>query len=581
VDTGKTLLLDKIRRTSVQAREAGGITQHIGASFFPVETLKQLIGPFLSMLKGEIEIPGLLIVDTPGHEAFTNLRRRGGSVADIAILVVDILKGFEAQTCECIEILRTRKTPFIVAVNKIDRVPGWKPQRVTSFLKAYAAQDAYVKESVDNKLYEVMGAFSREGFSTNRFDQIKDFTSTIALVPTSAKTGEGITELLMVLVGLAQQYLKKRLQTTEDPAKGAVLEVKEEPGLGLTLNSIIYDGTLKKDDLIVVGGKEKPIVTHIRTILVPKPLDEIRDPRDRFSAVNCVFAAAGVKVVASDLDGALAGAPLYVVPSGEDPSKYVKLVAEELKQIRMATDLKGIVLKADTLGSLEAIAELLKKNSVPVRIADVGDVSKRDVIEASVVKTHEPLFGAVLAFNVKVLPDAEEEATNTDVQIFKDQIIYNLIDNYVEWLKSKREAKSEQEFEKLVKPGKVLVMPGFIFRRAKPAIFGVEILGGQLKPKYSLIRAEDGADIGEVQQIQDRGKAVPEANQGMQVAVSMDKPIVGRHVFEKDILYVKMSESDAETLMAAHVDKLSNDEQVVLMEYVKIMQKKTPFWGGF
>jgi translation initiation factor 5B len=581
VDTGKTLLLDKIRRTSVQAREAGGITQHIGASFFPVETLKQLIGPFLSMLKGEIEIPGLLIVDTPGHEAFTNLRRRGGSVADIAILVVDILKGFEAQTCECIEILRTRKTPFIVAVNKIDRVPGWKPQRVTSFLKAYAAQDAYVKESVDNKLYEVMGAFSREGFSTNRFDQIKDFTSTIALVPTSAKTGEGITELLMVLVGLAQQYLKKRLQTTEDPAKGAVLEVKEEPGLGLTLNSIIYDGTLKKDDLIVVGGKEKPIVTHIRTILVPKPLDEIRDPRDRFSAVNCVFAAAGVKVVASDLDGALAGAPLYVVPSGEDPSKYVKLVAEELKQIRMATDLKGIVLKADTLGSLEAIAELLKKNSVPVRIADVGDVSKRDVIEASVVKTHEPLFGAVLAFNVKVLPDAEEEATNTDVQIFKDQIIYNLIDNYVEWLKSKREAKSEQEFEKLVKPGKVLLMPGFIFRRAKPAIFGVEILGGQLKPKYSLIRAEDGADIGEVQQIQDRGKAVPEANQGMQVAVSMDKPIVGRHVFEKDILYVKMSESDAETLMAAHVDKLSNDEQVVLMEYVKIMQKKTPFWGGF
>jgi len=581
VDTGKTLLLDKIRRTSVQAREAGGITQHIGASFFPVETLKQLIGPFLSMLKGEIEIPGLLIVDTPGHEAFTNLRRRGGSVADIAILVVDILKGFEAQTCECIEILRTRKTPFIVAVNKIDRVPGWKPQQVTSFLKAYAAQDAYVKESVDNRLYAVMGTFSREGFSTNRFDQIKDFTSTIALVPTSAKTGEGITELLMVLVGLAQQYLKKRLQTTEGPAKGSVLEVKEEPGLGLTLNSIIYDGTLKKDDLIVVGGKEKPIVTHIRTILVPKPLDEIRDPRDRFSAVNCVFAAAGVKVVASDLEGALAGAPLYVVPSGEDHAKYVKLVAEELKQIRIATDVKGIVLKADTLGSLEAIAELLKKNSVPVRIADVGDVSKRDVIEASVVKTHEPLFGAVLAFNVKVLPDAEEEATNTDVQIFKDQIIYNLIDNYVAWLKSKREAKSEQEFEKLVKPGKVLVMPGFIFRRAKPAIFGVEILGGQLKPKYSLIRAEDGADIGEVQQIQDKGKAVSEAKQGMQVAVSMDKPIVGRHVFEKGILYVKMSESDAETLMAAHADKLSSEEQAVLMEYVKIMQNKTPFWGGF
>ena len=580
VDTGKTLLLDRIRRTSVQAREAGGITQHIGASFFPVETLKQLIGPFLSALKGEIEIPGLLIVDTPGHEAFTNLRRRGGSVADIAVLVVDVLKGFEAQTYECIEILKARKTPFIVAVNKIDRIPGWKPQQVTSFLKAYAAQDPYVKENVDNKLYEVMGTFSREGFRTNRFDQIKDFTSTIALVPTSAKTGEGMAELMMVLVGLAQQYLKKRLQTTEGPAKGSVLEVKEEPGLGLTLNSVIYDGTLEKDDLIVVGGKEKPIVTRIRTILVPKPLDEIRDPRDRFSSVNRVFAAAGVKVVASDLEGALAGAPLYAVPSGEDPAKYVKLVTEEIKKIRIATDVKGIVLKADTLGSLEAIAEILKQNNVPVRIADVGDVSKRDVVEASVVKTHDPLFGAVLAFNVKILPDAEEEASNADVRIFKEQIIYNLIDSYLDWLKSQREAKIEQEFEKLVKPGKILVLPGFVFRRAKPAIFGVEILGGQLKPKYSLIRAEDGADIGEVQQIQDKGKAISEAKQGMQVAVSMDKPIVGRHVFEKDILYVKMSEHDAKALLTTHLEKLTTEQQEVVKEYAEQMRKKVPFWAA-
>jgi translation initiation factor 5B len=581
VDTGKTLLLDKIRKTSVQAREAGGITQHIGASFFPVETLKQLIGPLLSTLKGEIEIPGLLIVDTPGHEAFTNLRRRGGSVADIAILVIDILKGFEAQTYECIEILKARKTPFIVAVNKIDRVPGWKPQPATPFLKTYASQDAYVKENLDNRLYEIMGIFSRSGFRTDRFDHIKDFTSTIALVPTSAKTGEGLNELLMVLVGLTQQYLKKRLQTTEGSAKGSVLEVKEEPGLGLTLNIVVYEGTLQKDDLIVVGGKEKPIITNIRAILVPKPLDEIRDPRDRFSSVDCIVAAAGVKIVASGLEGALAGAPLYAVPSGEAPEKYAKLVTDEIKKIRIATDIKGIVLKADTLGSLEAIAEILKQNNVPLRIADVGDVSKRDVVEASVVKAREPLFGVILAFGVKILPDAEDEAANTGVQIFKEPIIYNLIDNYLEWLKSKREAKIEHEFEKLVKPGKILVMAGFVFRRAKPAIFGVEILGGQLKPKYSLVRSEDGLDIGEVQQIQDKGKAVSEAKQGMQVAVSMEKPIVGRQVFEKDILYVKVPERDAMALMTAHVDQLSEGEQEALKEFIKIMQKKTPFWGGF
>ena len=580
VDTGKTLLLDRIRKTSVQAREAGGITQHIGASFFPVETLKQLIGPLLSTLKGEIQIPGLLIVDTPGHEAFTNLRRRGGSVADIAILVIDILRGFEAQTYECIEILKARKTPFIVAVNKIDRVSGWKSQPATPFLKAYAAQDPYVKESLDNRLYEIMGTFSREGFRTDRFDNIKDFTSTIALVPTSAKTGEGLNELLMVLVGLTQQYLKKQLQTTEGPAKGSVLEVKEEPGLGLTLNIIIYDGALQKDDLIVVGGKEKPIVTHIRAILVPKPLDEIRDPRDRFSSVDCVFAAAGVKIVSSGLEGALAGAPLYAVPPDEEPKKYAKLVTDEIKRIRISTDVEGIVLKADTLGSLEAIAEILKQNNVLIRIADVGDVSKRDVVEASVVKEHEPLYGVVLAFNVKILPDAAEEAEIRNVHVFKEQIIYHLIDNYLKWLKSQREAELEQEFESLVKPGKIRIMEGYIFRRAKPAIFGVEILGGQLKPKYSLVRAEDGADIGEVQQIQDKGKAISEAKQGMQVAVSMDRPIVGRHVFEKDILYVKVSEHDAKALLTTHLEKLTEDEQEVLKEYAEQMRKKIPFWAA-
>jgi translation initiation factor 5B len=581
VDTGKTLLLDQIRKTSVQAREAGGITQHIGASFFPVETLKQLIGPLLSSLKGDIEIPGLLIVDTPGHEAFTNLRRRGGSVADIAILVVDMLKGFEAQTYECIDILKARKTPFIVAVNKIDRVPGWRAQTSTPFLKSYAVQDPNVRENLDNKLYEIMGIFSRSGFRTDRFDHIKDFTSTIALVPTSAKTGEGVAELLMVLVGLTQQYLKKRLQTTEGAAKGSVLEVKEEPGLGLTLNTIIYDGTLQKDDLVVVGGREQPIVTSIRAILVPKPLDEIRDPRDRFSSVDRVFAAAGVKIVASGLEGALAGAPLYAVEQGNTPEKYAKLVTDEIKKIRIATELEGVVLKADTLGSLEAIAEILRKNNVQVRLADVGDVSKRDIIEASVVKSREPLAGVVLAFGVKILPDAEEEAVASDVQIFKEPIIYNLIDNYLEWLRSKREARIEQEFERLVKPGKILVMPGFVFRRAKPAIFGVEILGGQLKPRNTLIRADGGEDIGEVQQIQDKGKAVSEAKVGMQVAVSMDKPIMGRHIFEKDALYVKVPESDVRILMSTYLEKLSEDEQEVLRGYIEVMRKKIPFWGAF
>ncbi len=580
VDSGKTSLLDKIRKTSVAAREVGGITQHIGASFFPVETLAQIVGPMLSNIKGEIEIPGLLIIDTPGHEAFTNLRRRGGSVADIAILVINVLRGFEAQTHECIEILKARKTPFLVAANMIDRIPGWNSYPDTPFAKTYQLQDRYVKEDLDNRLYETMGTFSRLSFKTDRFDLIKDFTTTVAIVPTSAKTGEGITELIMVLVGLTQQYLKKRLQTTRGPAKGTVLEVKEEPGLGLTLNTIIYDGILRKDDLIVVGGKEKPIETRIRSILVPKPLDEIRDPRDKFSSVNSVSAAAGVKIVAPVVEGVLAGATLYAVPHNAEPAKYSKLISEEIEKIRIATDVDGIVLKADTLGSLEAIADILKMSEVPIRLADVGDVSKRDIVEAAVVKEHEPLYGSVLAFNVRILPDAQEEAENKDIKIFCYRIIYRLIEEYLAWFKGKRDAGLKQNFETLVKPAKLQIMEGYVFRRAKPAIFGVEILAGNIKPKCSLVRAEDGKDVGEIQQIQDRGEALPTAQKEMQVAISMDKPTFGRHLFEKDILYVKVPEQDAKVLLSKFQERLAADEQEALNEYVNIMRKKVPFWGG-
>jgi translation initiation factor 5B len=580
VDSGKTSLLDKIRKTSVQAREVGGITQHIGASFFPVETLSQLVGPMLSRIKGEIEIPGLLIVDTPGHEVFTNLRRRGGSVADIAILVINVLRGFEAQTNECIEILKTRKTPFLVAANMIDRVPGWNSFPDTPFLKSYPKQDPYVREDLDNRIYDIIGTFSKQGFKTDRFDHVKEFGSTIAIVPTSAKTGEGIAELIMVLIGLTQHYLKRRLQTSEGPAKGTVLEVKEEPGLGLTLNTIIYDGILSKDDVIVVGGKEKPIITRTRAILVPKPLDEIRDPRDKFSSVDSVPAAAGVKIVAPDLEGVLAGATLYAVPKNEESQKYADLITEEIGRIRIKTNVDGVIVKTDALGSLEAIAEILKQNNVPIRLADVGDISKRDVVEACAVKEHEPLYAAILGFNVRTLPDAEEEAATRGVTIFRDNIIYHVIDNYLAWFKGKREAGLEEDFESLVKPAKLQIMQGYVFRRAKPAIFGVEILAGSIKPKCGLIRAEDGEEIGDIQQIQDKGEAVPSASKGMQIAISVEKPTVGRHIFEKDVLYVKVPEKHVKLLQTKLVEKLTPEEQEALNEYVILMRKKVPFWGA-
>ena len=579
IDTGKTLLLDRIRKSSVQAREAGGITQHIGASFFPLDTLTKICGPLLEKLKGEIKIPGLLVIDTPGHEAFANLRRRGGAVADIVILVIDVLKGFEAQTYEIIETLKAKKTPFLVAANKIDRIPGWKSKPEEPFLMSYKTQDTYVRQDLDEHLYTTMGTFSRLGFRTDRFDKISDFTKTAAIVPTSAKTGEGIPALLAVLVGLTQQYLQPRLQITKGPAKGTVLEVKEETGLGITINTIIYDGVLEKGDIIVVGGKEEPIVTNVRAALLPKPLDEIRDPRDRFTSADAVSAAAGIKIAAPNLENALAGAPLYVVPSEDRLAEYVESVSEEVERVRIATDMEGVVLKTDALGSLEAIAESLRRNNVRIRLADVGDVSKRDVMEAVVVKEREPFYGVILAFNVKTLQDAAEEAEDRGVHIFQHNIIYHLIDDYLEWMKSEKEAFLREEFDRLVKPGKIKFLPGYVFRRAKPAIIGVEVLAGRIKPKYSLVK-EDGEDVGEILQVQDRGESISEAETGMQVAISLDKPVVGRHIHEKDVLYVRVPEAGAKALLKKFQVRLSAEELEVLNEFVNVMRRKSPFWAA-
>jgi translation initiation factor 5B len=579
VDSGKTSLLDKIRKSSVQAREVGGMTQHIGASFFPASTLRELTRPLLKQLKTRISVPGLLVIDTPGHEAFVNLRKRGGAAADIAILVIDVLRGFEAQTYECIDILKSRKTPFLVAANKVDRLPGWVAKPDESFLKSYQSQDTFVKQDFDEHLYTIMGTFSQLGFRADRFDKINDFAKTVAIVPVSAKTGEGIPELLAVLVGLTQQFLRKLLRTTQGAAKGTVLEVKDEPGLGITVNTIIYDGVLKKGDTIVVGGKDKPIVTKIRAILLPKPLDEIRDPRDKFSSVDEVAAASGVKIAAPELEGAIAGAPLYAVPSENRVNEFVQMVSEEVEKLRIATDIEGVVLKTDTLGSLEAIAEILRNNSIPIRLADVGDVSKRDVTEAAVVKEHEPLYGAVLAFNSKVLPDAQAEAHDRRVPVFEHNVIYHLVDNYMDWMKKEQEARSAKEFEKFVMPVKLKILPGFVFRRAKPAVFGVEIIAGTIKSKTPMMSA-DGEDLGEILQIQDKGKSVSEARTGMQVAVSLEKPIFGRHINEGDTLYAKVPEAHARAMLTKFQTRLSPEELEALNEYVNFMRKKIPFWAA-
>jgi translation initiation factor 5B len=579
IDTGKTSLLDKIRGTGVQAREAGGITQQIGASFFPLATVKELVGPLMDTFKRDLTLPGLLIIDTPGHAAFFNLRKRGGAVADIAILVVDIVDGLQPQTYESLRILRARKTPFLVALNKVDRLPGWKPQKTWVVTESINTQADFVKSELDNKIYEVMGELSRENIQSDRYDRITDFAKTVAVVPTSAKTGEGISELLLVLIGLAQQYLEEQLQTTEGPAKGVVLEVKEEPGLGVTVDTIIYDGILNHGDTIVVSGLPEPITTHVRALLMPKPLDEIRDPRERFSPVKEVVAAAGVKIAAPELDTAIAGGGLFVANSDDEIASIKESIIQDMEAVRIETDKIGVLLKADTLGSLEALIEYLKEREIPIRRADIGDISKKEVKAVSTVYENDPFVGVILAFNVRPLPDAANEADALGVPIFQSQIIYDLVDQYENWVADKRRKLEEAMLEELIFPGKFEILPGYVFRQSNPAVVGVKVIAGRISAKSHLI-TPDNRRIGLIQQIQDKGETIPTARIGAEVAVSIRGATVGRQIDEGDILYIDLHEGMVIRLNQEFRDKLTSDEQELLQEFLELKRKHVqPFWG--
>ncbi len=578
VDHGKTTLLDKIRGTTVALKEPGQITQHVGASLVPTSVIEKLTEPLKKLIPTvKLDIPGLLFIDTPGHEIFTNLRRRGGAVADLAILVVDIMEGFQPQTYEAVEILKERKVPFIVAANKIDRIPGWKPQPNQPILISMRKQNPKVLEEMDNRIYKIMFELSRLGFDSDRFDRVTDFTRMIAIVPVSAKTGEGIPELLALLAGLAQRYLKGKLKYVEGPAKGVVMEVKEERGYGPTIDVIVYDGILRVGDTIVVGGLEEPVVTKVRALLMPKPLAEMRATKE-FVPVEEVSAAVGVKIAAPGLEKAVAGAPMYVADE-KNLEEIKRKVMEEVKEVLIETDKDGVIVKADTLGTLEALTQFLRNKGIPVRAARVGHITKRDVMEAIAVKNNKKEYGVILGFNVKVLPEAEELAKREGIKIFTHNVIYKLIEDYEEWLKQLKEEERRKKIEKLVRPGKIRILPGFVFRRSDPAIVGVEVLGGTIRPGYPLMK-ESGERVGSIMQIQDRGKAIPEAKAGMQVAISIrGRVMVGRHIDEGDVLYTDVPAEHARLWLSEFKNELSDDEKFVLQEIIKIKRKQNPLYG--
>ncbi len=573
VDHGKTSLLDRIRGSKVVAGEAGSITQHIGATLIPFDSIAKMSGD-LGKLK--TDVPGLLFIDTPGHHAFTTLRARGGALADIAILVVDVNEGFKKQTIEALQILRNCKTPFVIAATKLDKIPGWRPTPNASFKAAYKNQTERVQTECENRVYELVGKLSDMGFNSERFDRVSDFQRNLVIVPVSSMTGEGISDLLMIMIGLAQRYLTEGLKTTiSGPGVGTVLEVKEEKGLGITLDVILYDGIISVGDEIGIAGNEGAIATKVRALLQPRPMKEIL-VEDQFMRVKSVVAAAGVKISAPNLESIVAGSPIRVIRGDHDA--VLAKIDEEMQEINIKLSDVGVSVRADTIGALEALSNELDAKNIPIMRASVGPLSRRDLIDISVMK--EDLFKIALCFNVPLLPDAEAMIRDeeVDVKIFSNRVIYKLLDDYLAWRDETIRAKEAKQFETVVLPVKFSILPGCVFRMSGPAIVGVRVLGGTLRPKVS-IATRDGKIVGDIKQIKLNKESVTEAKEGAEVAVSIDGVTIGRQIDVGETLYVAIPERHVKVLETEMLSHLNAGTVEALEEYTSIFRKTQPFWG--
>ncbi len=574
VDHGKTSVLDLVRslgserQASVMDREAGGITQHIGATEVPAKILNETCA---ELMQGRpFKSPGLLFIDTPGHHSFASLRNRGGALADIAILVVDIMEGLQPQTIESINILKQTKTPFVIAGNKIDRIHGWRCQKDRSFLASLGEQRQDVVDLFQQRFWKLVGQVSEHGINLERYDQIKDFKQSFPLVPMSAKEGEGLQDLLTVTVGLAERFLEDRLTDTLGPAEGTILEMKDEIGMGKTIDVILHRGSLNVTDTITVVSADGPFDVRIKGLKRARGMSEMRDAGDRWESVDTIDAAAGVKIIAQGLEKALAGTTIRL--SSEEAWEE----ARKETQVSVELDEEGIVIKADTIGGLEALAFELKKIEVPIRRATVGPVNKRDLMTAEAASS--PLNQIILGFSIE--PNNEVRALvnqgDESVTWIGGDIIYHIIDQFEEWKEERKKAIDAATRENLIYPGKLLYLENHTFRNKGPAIVGMRVLGGRVHLGQRLMKV-DGTAVGQIRSLRSRSSdELKEAKQGEEVAVAIMGPTVGRHIEELDLFYVDIPESHVPRLAKVELTEL---EKEILEEIIKLHRKDDHFWG--
>lgn len=563
VDHGKTSILDAIRGTTVAKKEVGGITQRIGATDIALSDIEERAN--IPAGKSKLKIPGLLFIDTPGHVAFSNMRARGGALADIAILVVDINEGFKPQTIESINILKKFKTPFVVAANKVDLIPLFTPVKNCNFQQMLKPQREEFKTELENRLYNLVNKFYEFNLSTERYDRISDFAKNVAIVPMSAKLNIGIPDILMVIAGLAQRYLDAEIAFKDVEGRGTIIELTKEESLGTTLDTVLYQGSLNKGDTIALNTRSGPALTKVKAMLVNS-----RGRSKKLLERDKVLSAAGVRILISDKLDVVSGSPIVVVnDSGE--SAFEEIMKESQANIPLSEH--GVTVKADALGSLEALAYELTEKGIEIRSAEIGDISKRDITDVATL--NDPLDRMIIGFNVALIPEAQEATMVSDVGAKVGDVIYSLVEETEKWLKARKLELDEGRKKRMAVPSKISIIPEYIFRAAKPVIVGVKVYSGRIKVGDTLIKS-DGRYGGTIKSIRDGEVSKQYVDAPAEVAVSIDGVTLHRQISPEEPLYVDIPESVVKELRE---EKMDEQTMMTLEEIIKIKRKENMFWG--
>ncbi|MCL5955218.1 MAG: translation initiation factor IF-2 [Candidatus Thermoplasmatota archaeon] len=563
VDHGKTSILDSIRGTTVAAKEAGGITQRIGATDISLSDIEKRAN--IPAGKSKLKIPGLLFIDTPGHVAFSNMRARGGALADMAILVVDINEGFKPQTIESINILKKFRTPFVVAANKIDLIPLFTQIRDCNFQQMLKKQREEFVTELDTRLYNLVNRFYEYGLTTERYDRISDFAKNIAIVPMSAKLNIGIPDVLMVIAGLAQRYLEKEIEFKDTYGRGTIIELKKEESLGLTLDTVLYQGILHKGDTIALNTRSGPATTKIKAMLV-----NTKGRSKKLLEKDHVYSASGVRILISDKLEVVSGSPIIVVNDGPEAA-FEEILKESQANIVLSEH--GVTVKADALGSLEAVSYELEQKDMKIRSAEIGDISKRDITDVATL--NEPLDRVILGFNVGITQEAQEATMMSDVGVKVGEVIYSLVEDTEKWLKDRKHELDEGRKKRIAVPSKISIIPEYIFRAAKPVIVGVKVYSGRIKVGDTLMKS-DGRYGGTIRSIRDGEVSKQFADAPSEVAVSIEGVTLNRQIFPEESLYVDIPEFVVKELRE---EKMDENTMLTLEEIIKIKRKENMFWG--